>query len=153
MVLTRQTVKAVERPASFELEDVWKGGYLVHATDGAPDVVLVASGSELPVAREAAAQLAAKKVAARVVSMPSLERFLSQLETYRNGLLPQDGTPIVAVEAGLAESFRRVLGSRGLVYGIDHFGASAPGGVLGKEFGFTPEALAAKVLTHLEPRS
>ena len=81
--------------------------------------------------------------------MPCLEVFLEQGEDYQRAHVPDDGTPVVAVEAGVGESFRRLLGSRGLVYGVDDFGASAPTPVLAEAFGFTPDKLAAAVLTHI----
>jgi transketolase len=127
-----------------------RGGYAVR--DPGPDarVVLVATGSEVALACDAAEKLAAENVPARVVSLPCLELFLQQPEAYRLALVPQDGTPVVAVEAGRGESLRRLVGHRGLVYGIDRFGASAPYARLAEYFGFTPDRLSARVLEHME---
>ena len=147
--LTRQGLKAVERPEGFELEDVWKGAYGVREPGRAPDVVLVASGSEVSLACEAAEGLAAKGVEARVVSMPCLELFFAQPEADQLALVPDDGTPLVAIEAGRGESYRGLVGRRGLVIGMPHFGESAPAGRLAEEFGFTPSAVADRVAKHL----
>jgi transketolase len=149
LALSRQKVKALERPAGFELEDVWRGGYAVRECDD-PSVVLVATGSEVSLACDAAEKLACENKAVRVVSLPSLELFLAQPEEYRRQLVPADGTPVIAVEAGCGESLRRLVDSRGLVYGIDRFGASAPYADLAVHFGFTPDRLCARVLEHLE---
>jgi transketolase len=97
----------------------------------------------------AADELAAQDVAARVVSCPSLELFLAQPDAYRQALVPEQGPPVVAVEALRGESLRRLVGSRGLVYGVDRFGASAPSSVLAEAYGFTPARLAERVLGHL----
>jgi transketolase len=98
---------------------------------------------------DAAEKLGGEGVPARVVSMPCVELFLEQPEAYRRALLPADGTPVVAVEAGRGESLRRFVGARGFVYGIDRFGASAPLADLARYFGFTPDQLAGRVLEHL----
>jgi transketolase len=147
-VLTRQELPPLARPASFRNEDVWRGGYAVVEPERAADVVLLATGSEVSLSVEAAAKLAGEGLASRVVSVPSLELWAQQPESYRRTLLPE-GVPAVAVEAARGESFRRWTGSRGLVYGIDRFGASAPIGPLAEEFGFTPDKLAERVRKHV----
>ena len=147
--LTRQGLKAVDRLEGFELEDVWKGAYGVREPGRSPDVVLVASGSEVSLASEAAEGLAERGIEARVVSMPSLELFFAQPEADQLALVPDDGTPVVAVEAGRGESYRRLVGRRGLIIGMAHFGESAPAGKLAEEFGFTPGAVADRVAEHI----
>jgi transketolase len=151
--LSRQTLPALARAKGFTPEDVLRGAYTLKESVGAPQVVLLATGSEVALACDAEEKLRAEGVAARVVSVPSLEVFLAQPEAYRRALIPDDGTPVVAVEAGVGESFRRLVGSRGLVYGIDRFGASAPTADLAREFGFTPDQLAGRVLAHLRKDS
>ena len=111
--------------------------------------MLVASGSEVSLACDAAEKLGADSLPARVVSLPSLDLFLAQDPVYRESLLPSDGTPIVAVEAARGDSLHRLVGSRGLVYGIDRFGASAPYTELAEYFGFTPDKLCARVQAHV----
>ncbi len=149
LALTRQTLPGLVRPSGFELRDVWKGAYCVREPARAPAVVLAATGSEVSLACSAADALEADGLAVRVVSVPCVELLLEQPESYRASLLPQDGTPIVAVEAGCGESLRRLIGPRGLIYGIDRFGASAPIADLAQHFGFTPPQLAARVRAHL----
>jgi transketolase len=149
LALTRQTVKALERPSGFRREDVWKGGYAVRDPGAEAKVVLVATGSEVSLACDAAEKLRAERVPARVVSLPSLELFLEQDEAYRRALVPEDGTPVVVVETGRGESLRRLAGTRGLVYGIEGFGASAPASDLARHFGFTPDQLCARVVEHV----
>ena len=147
--LTRQGVPSLTRTSDFRPEDVWRGGYVVRASDDAPDVVLVATGSEVGLACRSAEALAERGVSARVVSLPSLELFAAEPEAYRRAVVPTDGTPVVAVEAGRALSFAGLVGPRGLLYGLDGFGASAPAKRLAQHFGFTPESLTARVLDHL----
>jgi transketolase len=148
--LTRQDVDAVDRCEPFELRDVWRGGYAVRQpASGKPDVVIAATGSEVSLACKAADELASSGIDARVVSVPCIELFLEQPEDYQYSLIPDDGTPLVAVEASRAESFRQLVGRRGLVYGVKTFGASAPWKDLAKHFGFVPDKLAAAVRAHL----
>jgi transketolase len=85
--------------------------------------------------------------------VPCIEVFLAQPEEYRRSLVPGDDTPVVAVEAGVGESLRRLVCPRGLVYGIDRFGASAPTADLAEKFGFTPDKLAARILEHIRKNS
>ncbi len=145
LALTRQGVPALKREAPFALEDVWKGAYRVREPEGSPDLVLLASGSEVPLACDAATHLASEDVSARVVSMPSLELLGEQPESYLRELLPED-VPVVAVEAARGESLRGLVGRRGVVHGIGRFGASAPGKRLAEYFGYTPDRLSARVL-------
>jgi transketolase len=146
--LSRQGVPALEREAPFAPEDVWKGAYLVREGGARPDVVLLATGSEVPLAVEAARKLGAEGVEARVVSAPSLERLAAQDPAYVEDLLPPD-VPAVAVEAGRGESFWRWVGRDGLVYGMERFGLSAPWKDLAEHFGYVPDKLAGAVRRHL----
>jgi transketolase len=143
--LTRQGVPALKREVPFALEDVWKGAYKIHEPEGRVDLVLLASGSEVVLACDAATQLAAEDVSARVVSMPSLELLDEQPESYRRELVPED-IPVVAVEAARGESLRGLVGRRGLIQGIDRFGASGPAQQLAEFFGYTPNRLAVRIL-------
>ena len=147
--LSRQGLPALERPEDFDLKEIHRGAYSVRQTDGKPDVLLLASGSEVALCLETAEQLATAGIQASVVSMPSLELFQSQSEADQLALIPDDGTPVVAVEAGCGERFRRYVGRRGLIHGIQHFGESAPYKQLAERFGFTPAALSQRVREHL----
>jgi transketolase len=142
--LTRQGVPALKREAPFALEDVWRGAYRIREPEGRADLVLLASGSEVVLACDAATNLAAEGVSARVVSMPSLELLDEQSESYRRELVPEE-IPVVAVEAARAESLRGLVGRRGLIHGIDRFGASAPSKRLAELFGYTPTLLAERI--------
>jgi transketolase len=148
LALTRQTVPALKRETPLGAEAFARGAYVLRDTAGEPDVVLAASGSEVALACEAAALLSSDGIAARVVSVPSLELLAAQPAAYRDELLPS-GVPLVAVEAGRAESWRGLVGREGLLYGIDRFGASAPWKKLAEHFGFMPDALAKRVREHL----
>ncbi|MBJ21958.1 MAG: transketolase [bacterium] len=147
--LTRQGLPGLERPASFEPTDVWKGAHIVSDPIEKADVVLLATGSEVSLAVEAAVDLAGDGVKARVVSMPSIDLFLQQSEADQDAVLPEDGTPIVAVEAGRGETLRRFVGRRGLVIGMESFGASAPYEALADHFGFTASSVAKRVKAHI----
>ena len=137
MILTRQGLPILDREALAPASGVHHGGYVLSDADDAA-VVLVATGSEVALALSAQAALAAKGIAARVVSMPSVETFLEQDEAYRQSVLPA-GIPRVSLEAGTTLGWRRIVGDTGASLGIDTFGASAPISDLAKKFGFTVE--------------
>ncbi|MBN2799185.1 MAG: transketolase [Deltaproteobacteria bacterium] len=143
LVLSRQNLPTLEDGALAA--SLSRGGYVV---DEGTDVVLIATGSEVSLARSARALLAERGLSARVVSMPCRELFAEQDASYRAQVLPA-GVPRVSVEAGLTLGWERWIGQDGLAIGVDHFGASAPDAVLAEHFGFTPEAVAARVATHL----
>jgi transketolase len=137
LVLTRQALPPNARSAE-QVANVRRGGYVLSEPAGAPEVVLIATGSEVALAIEAARTLAATGRRARVVSMPCSELFDAQPADYRASVLPP-GVPRVAIEAGVREYWCRYVGSREHVVGIDSFGASAPAKDLFKHFGFTTE--------------
>jgi transketolase len=111
-----------------------------------PDIVLMATGSEVSLALRAADELAARKVRARVVSMPSWELFREQGQGYRDAVIPPDLKKRLAIEAGATLGWWRWVGDEGDVIGLDHFGASAPGDVLMEKFGFTVENVVGRAL-------
>ncbi len=151
LILSRQTIPLVPRAAAPAEDLISRGGYtLVEAEGGPARVVLVATGSEVPVAAEARGLLKERGVAARVVSMPSLELFFSQPEAYRRSVLP-DGIPRVSVEAGIPDCWWRVVGSHGLPIGIDRFGASAPAKILSEKYGLTGRQVADRIAGWLSP--
>jgi transketolase len=153
LALTRHKVPAISRSRDFDPYDVWRGGYRVcelgAESGAAPRVVLLASGSELALAISAAEELAASGVSSRVVSVPCQELFARQSDEYQASLVPEQGSLLVAVEAGRAQSYRRWVGRSGLVYGLDRFGASGPYGELAEHFGFTPTALVDRIRQEL----
>jgi len=142
IILTRQKLSYFGEPARARA-GVAQGAYVVADAEGrAPQVVLLASGSEVEIALAARTQLAAGGIAARVVSMASMERFAAQPAAYRQQLLPA-GIPRVAVEAAHPMSWHRWVGESGAIVGIEGFGASAPAPVLYAKYGITAEAVAA----------
>lgn len=147
--LTRQGLPGLTRPASFRPEDVWRGAYIVSDPVDKADVVLVATGSEVSLAVEAAELLADDGIRARIVSMPSVERFLEQSDADQDSVIPDDGTPIVGIEAGRGETLRRFVGRRGLVICMESFGASAPYDALAEHFGFNAKSVAKRVKAHV----
>jgi transketolase len=146
--LSRQALPVLKREVAFDVRDVLRGAYKVRDPKGKPDVTLVATGSEVAVACDAAALLAESGIAARVVSAPSLELLRAQGDAYRNELLGA-GVPAVAVEAGRGEALRGLIGPSGLVIGLDRFGASASYQALAKHFGFVGDAVAERVRAFL----
>lgn len=142
LLLTRQTVPTLERPAGAN-EAAKRGAYALTAEND-PQAILVATGSEVQLALAARQALAAEGKRLQVVSMPCVERFLEQDAEYRQALIP-DGTPVATIEAGITEPWKMISGRRGLNLGIDRYGASAPASVLAREFGFTPESVTERI--------
>ncbi len=141
LILTRQNVPILE---GTSFEGVGRGGYILGDDGGdEPDVVLIATGSEVQLAVEAQKLLAEKDIVARVVSMPCVEWFESQPEEYRDSVLPPTVSARVAVEAGIAQSWHKLVGDTGKIVSIEHYGESADYKTLFREFGFTAEAVAA----------
>ncbi|WP_456285394.1 transketolase [Microbacterium sp. JZ70] len=151
IALTRQNIPVYERGDGEARGDVFasaahavKGAYiLAEAPNGTPDVILIATGSEVQLAVEARERLAADGVNARVVSAPSLEWFAEQSEEYRESVLPSSVTARVSVEAGVALTWRGIVGDKGRSVSIEHFGASADYKTLFEKFGITADAVVA----------
>ena len=138
LVLSRQSVPTLDRDRYAAAEGLLRGGYiLADSGGGRPDLILIATGSEVSLALEARLRLLEEKVAARVVSLPSWELFDEQPQHYRDLVLPPEVTARLAIEAGSSQGWHRYAGSAGLVLGVDDFGASAPGEVVLREYGFT----------------
>ncbi|WP_105565531.1 transketolase [Microbacterium halophytorum] len=158
IALTRQGVPTYARGEGAAAGDAFgpasltgKGAYvLAEAPGGTPDVLLIATGSEVQLAVEARERLAADGVNARVVSVPSLEWFAEQSEEYRESVLPRSVKARVSVEAGLALSWRDIVGDTGRSVSIEHFGASADAKTLFQKFGVTTEAVVAAARETIE---
>jgi transketolase len=146
LVLSRQDLPVLPaKPAGAA-----KGGYVARDTSGGtPDVILVATGSEVSLALEAETQLAARNVKARVVSLPSWDVFSAQTQQYRDAILPPTVTARVAIEAASSFGWERWIGMTGKTVTLNRFGASAPETVVFKELGFTPEHVVAAALEAL----
>ena len=136
LVLTRQGL-AHQNRADEQIANIERGGYVLKDTDGTADILLIATGSEIVLAMDAAAALAEEGVQARVVSMPSTDVFDAQDKDYQECVLPAAVTARVAVEAGVTDGWWRYVGTQGRVIGLDRFGESAPAGELFEHFGFT----------------
>lgn len=144
LLLSRQKLPVLHKYAAVIHENAGKGAYVLDAGKGEAKAVIIATGSEVHLALEAQAKLAEEGICVSVVSMPSWDMFELQSEEYKKSVLPE-GLPKVAVEAGVTLGWSRYTGSEDNVIGINKFGASAPGGTVMKEYGFTAENVAAKV--------
>ncbi|WP_285499369.1 transketolase [Actinokineospora sp. NBRC 105648] len=143
LALTRQNLPVLTGTKELAREGVAKGGYVLADTEGEPRVVLIGTGSELQIAVEAREVLAKDGIAARVVSIPSIEWFDAQDQSYRDSVLPPSVKARVVVEAGIAQPWHRFAGDAGEIVSIEHFGASADYQTLFREFGITTEAVVA----------
>lgn len=144
LVFSRQNLPHVPRTAE-QIAAVSRGGYILSDSEGQPEAIVIATGSEVELALKAAAELTAKGKKIRVVSMPSTNVFDAQDAAYRDSVLPPSVTKRVAVEAGVSDGWWKYVGSNGRVVGLDRFGESAPAGQLFKEFGFTVENVVKNV--------
>jgi transketolase len=144
LCLSRQNVPTFPRGVEgyADTSNVHRGGYVLLDTDGVPDVVLVGTGSEVQLAVQARALLAADGIAARVVSMPCREWYDAQEEAYRETVVPPGVKARVSVEAGIALGWREVVGDHGRIVSIEHYGASAASERIYAEFGITADAVA-----------
>ncbi|OEC82577.1 transketolase [Photobacterium damselae subsp. damselae] len=138
LIFSRQNLAQQERDAQ-QLADITKGGYVLKDCDGKPELILIATGSEVELATEAYALLTAKGRKVRVVSMPATDVFDKQDAAYRESVLPSDVTARIAVEAGIADFWYKYVGFEGRIIGMTSFGESAPADQLFKLFGFTVE--------------
>lgn len=151
LVLTRQSLPHQTRSAE-QVAAIARGGYVLRDTDGAPDIILIATGSEVALAVSAAEALAEDGIKARVVSMPCTDLFDAQDEAYRQQVLPAAVTARVVIEAGVTETWWRFAGPEGRVVGLDRFGESAPAGELFEHFGFSTTNVVAVAKETLEFR-
>jgi len=152
LLLSRQGLPVLEEASEFGADGVARGAYvLINEEGGAPQIVFIATGGEVSLALDARAELAMRGIPARVVSMPSWELFREQSAEYRRSVLPE-GTPRLAIEAGVTLGWGEIVGDGGAVIGIDRFGASAPGAEVAERLGLTVEAVVAKSVEILEER-
>lgn len=148
LLFTRQNLPALPRPENWNPQSVLKGAYIVWGFE-CEDLVIVATGSEVALAIDAAKLMAEKGIACRVVSMPCVELFLEQEAIFRNQILPLNSKR-VSLEAGITSGWERIVGCDGLMLGRDVYGASAPGEVLAQKFGFTPDTVAKEIVRWLQ---
>jgi transketolase len=144
LCLTRQNLPVLDRGRLAAADGVARGGYvLADASDGQPRVILIGTGSEVQLALTARERLEAEGTPTRVVSMPCQEWFAAQDEAYRESVLPRGVKARVSVEAGVAMSWRALVGDAGECVSLEHFGASAPYQVVFEQFGFTADRVVA----------
>lgn len=147
LLLTRQSLPILDRTAAAVKDGLRRGASILSDPDtGRPDLILLASGSEVHIALAAAVELSGRNLAVRVVDMPCWEYFNRQPASYRDRVLPPEVTARVAIEAGSSQGWHRFVGTRGAVIAIDHFGASAPYQILYEKFGLTTGQVVAKAL-------
>jgi transketolase len=146
LILSRQNLPVFDRSTFSSAEDAARGAYtLIDASDGRPKAIIIATGSEVSIAVAARVDLESQGIPTRVVSAPSLEWFADESAEYRESVLPSTVTAKVSIEAGIALSWRGIVGDRGRSVSLEHFGASASAERLYEEFGITREAVVAAV--------
>ena len=147
LLLTRQGVPVSALDYDTIIEGVQKGAYIVKKSEGNPDLVFLATGSEVSLALEVADLINDRNV--RVVSVPCFELFEQQSESYKKSVIPDRRCIKISIEAGITHGWERYIGINGLSIGIDHYGLSAPYKDLAEEFGFTPEKVKKRISDHL----
>jgi transketolase len=152
LLLTRQNLPVLDRAQVADADGAEQGAYVLwdSAADGAAEIVLIATGSEVAPTLAAAQMLAEQGTRVRVVSMPCMELFEAQPQEYREQVLPAAVRARLAVEAGASMSWWKWVGLDGDVLGLDRFGASAPGAIVLKELGFSVENILARAQAVLE---
>lgn len=138
LIFSRQNLAQQPRTAE-QVADIAKGGYVLKDCAGQPELILIATGSEVSLAVEAAEKLAAEGKQVRVVSMPSTDTFDKQDAAYREAVLPAEVTKRIAIEAGIADFWYKYVGFGGKIIGMTSFGESAPADELFKLFGFSTD--------------
>lgn len=146
LILSRQSVPTLDRERFAAADGVRRGAYVLADTDETPEIILIASGSEVGLMVKAYQELTEEGVAVRCVSMPSWELFEAQERDYRDSVLIPTVKARLAIEAGATQGWHRYVGTYGEVIGIDRFGASAPGGELMEEYGFTVDAVCRRAV-------
>lgn len=147
LVLSRQNLPTLDRTRYASADGLKRGAYvLADSPDGKPDIILIGTGSEVSLVVAAGQKLTENKIQVRIVSMPSWELFDAQPQSYRDAVLPPSARARLAVEAGVTQGWCKYVGGEGDVIGVDRFGASAPGDVLMREYGFTVDNVCKRAL-------
>jgi transketolase len=146
LVFSRQNLPLLDRSVLPPAAGARRGGYVLREAAGPPEAILLGTGSEVHICVEAAKKLEEKGVAARVVSLPSWEVFDAQSREYRESVLPPSITRRVSIEAASTLGWERYVGCEGVTIGLNRFGASAPGEVVYREFGLTPQRVIDETL-------
>lgn len=148
ILLTRQNLKVIDREKYASAENTLKGGYRLNESLENPDLIIIATGSEVNLALDVAEDLATKNINASVVSMPSCEVFNEQNEDYKESVLPKSVAKRVSIEAGVSFGWHKYIGKDGLAVSIEEFGKSAPADELFKDFGFDKDSIVEKIKSH-----
>lgn len=153
LILTRQKVPIIDRKEFSSAEGLRRGAYILSdAPKGKPEIILIATGSEVSLMIAAKKKLQAQKISVRIVSMPSWELFAAQSQKYRDSVLPPWIKARLSIEAGISQGWERYVGESGDKMSIENFGASAPGSIVMKKYGFTIENLCKRALALLNRR-
>ncbi len=153
LILSRQNLPTLDRKQFAPAVNLYRGAYILsEAPEGKPQLILIASGSEVQLIVEAQRKLQEQKIAVRLVSMPSWELFEDQPDEYKDSVFSPDIPLRLSVEAGVKQGWEKYVGGYGDILGIDRFGASAPGPIVMREFGFTVDNICEKALTLLRKR-
>jgi transketolase len=147
-LLTRQNLKVIDRDKYASAENTLKGAYRLNDSLEKPDLIIIATGSEVNLALDVAKELENKNIKASVVSMPSWEVFDEQSEDYKESVLPKSVTKRISVEAGVSFGWHKYIGKDGLAVSIEEFGKSAPADELFKDFGFDKDSIVEKIKSH-----
>jgi transketolase len=150
LILSRQNLTVLDRKRYSSAENLKKGAYTLFDYNGKPEIILIATGSEVHLALSAGDRLAERGIAVRVVSMPSWELFEKCDQAYKDSVLLPDVCKRLAIEAGIPMGWERYVGTKGAVIGMNSFGASAPGNIVLQKFGFTADNVVNKALEILK---
>ena len=145
LFLSRQNLRTVDRTTHGDAAGVDKGAYILKEASSSPDIVIIATGSEVALALDVQSALESKKLSTRVVSAPCLEWFNEESPAYRQEVIPSKAKLRVSIEAGVAQGWREYVGDNGLIVSLEHFGASAGATKLFTEFGFSVEKIVADI--------
>ncbi len=144
LILTRQKTNFIDRTKYFSQKNLYRGGYILAENNSQPELILIATGSEVGITIKAFEVLSNENYKIRVVAMPSIELFEEQDEVYRESVLPSNIKKRIVIEAGSSQCWYKYVSSKEQMITLDHFGASAPGEIIMKEFGFTAENIIIK---------
>jgi transketolase len=150
LFLSRQNLRTVDRTTHGDAAGVDKGAYILKEASSSPDIVIIATGSEVALALDVQSALESKKLSTRVVSAPCLEWFNEESPAYRQEVIPSKAKLRVSIEAGVAQGWREYVGDNGLIVSLEHFGASAGATKLFTEFGFSVEKIVADIESALK---
>ena len=146
LILSRQNLTVLDRNKYGKADGLSKGAYILADTDGTPDLIIIATGSEIHISLDAKEKLLEKGIKTRVVSMPSKELFSECSQDYKDTVIPPSVKNRIIVEAGISMGWEGYAGEKGIIIGINTYGSSAPGGKVMKEYGFTSENIVEKAL-------